>query len=59
MSFFLFLLGSGVGCDLCLWLFLDFSVYILDDDPDTDHPFSAAPVPGLSSPVVEDFVSSD
>ena len=28
MSLFLFLLVSGVGCDLCLWLFLDFSVYL-------------------------------
>ena len=28
MSLFLFLLMSGVGCDFCLWLFLDFSVYL-------------------------------
>ena len=26
---FFFLLVSGVGCDFCLWLFLDFSVYLL------------------------------
>ena len=25
-----FLLVSGVGCDFCLWLFLDFSVYLFD-----------------------------
>ena len=25
---FLFLPVSGVGCDFCLWLFLDFSVYL-------------------------------
>ena len=29
VSLFLFLLVSGVGCDLCLWLFLVFSVYLL------------------------------
>ena len=29
MSPFLFLLMSGVGCDFCLWLFLDLSVYLL------------------------------
>ena len=28
MSLFLFLLVSGVGCDVCLWLFLYFSVYL-------------------------------
>ena len=27
-SLFLFLLVSGVGCDFCLWVFLDFSVYL-------------------------------
>ena len=26
--FFLFLLVSGIGCGGCLWLFLDFSVYV-------------------------------
>ena len=26
--FFLFLLVSGVGCDFCVWLFLDFYVYL-------------------------------
>ena len=30
MSLFLFLLVSGVGCDFCLWLFLDFSVYLFE-----------------------------
>ena len=25
---FLFLLVSGVGCDFCLWLFLDFFIYL-------------------------------
>ena len=30
MSLFLFLLVSEVGCDFCLWLFLDFSVYLFD-----------------------------
>ena len=28
MSEILFLLVSGVGCDFCLWLFLDVSVYL-------------------------------
>ena len=28
VSLFLFLLVSGVGCGFCLWLFLDFSVYL-------------------------------
>ena len=28
MSLFLFLLVSGIGCDFCLWLFLDLSVYL-------------------------------
>ena len=28
MSLFLFLFVSGVGCGFCLWLFLDFSVYL-------------------------------
>ena len=28
LSLFLFLLVSGVGCSFCLWLFLDFSVYL-------------------------------
>ena len=28
MALFLFLLVSGVGCDFCLWLFLDFSLYL-------------------------------
>ena len=27
-SLFLFLLMSGVDCGFCLWLFLDFSVYL-------------------------------
>ena len=30
MSLFLFLLVSGVGCGFCLWLFLDFSVYLFN-----------------------------
>ena len=30
MSFFLFLLVSEVGCGFCLWLFLDFFVYLFD-----------------------------
>ena len=29
MALFLFLLVSGVGCDFCLWLFLDFSLYLV------------------------------
>ena len=33
MSLFLFLLVSGVGCGFCLWLFLDFSVYLFDEIP--------------------------
>ena len=32
MSLFLFLLVSGVGCDFCLWLFLNFSIYLFLDD---------------------------
>ena len=28
LSLFLFLLVSGFGCGFCLWLFLDFSVYL-------------------------------
>ena len=28
MSLFLFLLVSEVGCSFCLWLFLDFSIYL-------------------------------
>ena len=27
--FFLFLLVAGVGCDMCLWLFLDFCLPFL------------------------------
>ena len=30
MSLFLFLLVSGVGCDFCLWPFLDFSLYLFE-----------------------------
>ena len=30
VTFFVFLLVSRVGCDFCLWLFLDFSVYLFD-----------------------------
>ena len=30
VSLCLFLLVSGVGCVFCLWLFLDFSVYLYD-----------------------------
>ena len=32
MPLFLFLLVSGVGCEFCLWLFLDFSVYLFHSD---------------------------
>ena len=28
VSLFLFILVSGLGCDFCLWLFLNFSVYL-------------------------------
>ena len=35
MALFLFFLLSGVGCDFCLWLFLDFFVYHFEDFKET------------------------